>query len=299
MRFSVLAGAALIAGTCTSCTTPEPPDPTKLVAVADVMNSVFCGLGLFVNKAKDLAKQQGSADYPLYAKLTLGLKVINSNSIGISAGQSSDSGGGSGRSGGGSGSSGGSRSGGGSVARTSVVAGATPAIVPSFGLSSTSGWTVDTVTELNFQLNKVNPAVCLSANVAPTNGDDSPSDFGLSNWLAHTLAVYAAANGSISGGYQDYDSTFNYDATFAVDTKAGGKLGYQLSIIPLSANADTSQNNVQKLSLVISNKALSSGGGGGGGGGGGSRSRDMLPTPFSKSGGEPVPLSEIKPVPYF
>jgi hypothetical protein len=310
MRFSVLTGAGFIAATCASCTTPAtPPDPTKLVAVADVLNSVFCGLGLFVQQSKDLAKKQGSADYPLYAKLTLGLKVINSTSIGINAGDYSSGGGdggGSGRGGassgggrgGGSGSGGGSR-GGGSVARTSVIGGATPAVLPSFGLSNSSGWTVDTLTELNFQLNKVNSQVCASANVATHNGDESAPDFGLSQWLAHTLVVYAAANGAI-GGYQDYDSVFNYDATFAVDTKAGGRLGYQLAIIPLSANADTSQNNVQQLKLVISNKPISGGGGGNAGGGGGPRTREFSPAPYlNQRGGEAVPLSEVKPVPYF
>src|SRR5262249_31921485 len=81
------------------CGMRAPPDPTQLIAVADVMNSIFCGISLASDRAH--SKQ---VSLPRYAALTLHLKIINSTSIGISLGGGSSSGGGGGSSGGGKGS---------------------------------------------------------------------------------------------------------------------------------------------------------------------------------------------------
>jgi hypothetical protein len=244
-RFLAGAFVSFAASLQVGCGARIAPDTAELVAAADVINSVFCGLAI----AKQNAQRLGM-ELPHYVKFTLELKVISADSVGIDIGNKSTGGGGGG--GGGSGRSGGS------TAKTSVIASqgslALP-LVPSLSLANNQGWTVDTTLDLLFQLDNIKPAFCSAAQIGPYLSKAGPASNALSIWIGNTVTTAAATNGGfIDPKSSEVTRTFVYDATFSVTKSAGGSVGFPLSIIPvtITPSASTSRNDVQHLSMVLS-----------------------------------------------
>lgn len=245
-RFLAGAFVCFAASLQVGCGARIAPDTAELVAAADVINSVFCGLAI----AKQNAQRLGM-ELPHYVKFTLELKVISADSVGIDVGNKST-----GSSGSGSGGSGSGRSG--STAKTSVVASqgslALP-FVPSLSLANNQGWTVDTTLDLLFQLDNIKPAFCSAAQIGPYLSKAGPASNALSIWIGNTVTTAAATNGGfIDPKSAEVTRTFVYDATFSVTKSAGGSVGFPLTIIPvtITPSASTSRNDVQHLSMVLS-----------------------------------------------
>lgn len=235
----------------TGCVGQLPPDTSELVAAADVINSVFCGLRIAQDRAQAL-----NIHLPKYVKLTLELKVVSADSVGISAG--------------GGGSSG-------STAKTSVVS-AKPTITlpfaPSVSLGDTQGWTVDTTVDVVFQMDSLlNPQFCVTAQVASPNPylqRAGGAANGLSIWLGNTLTTAAAA--SIVKQELITTKTFVYDAMFSVSKSASGSIGFPLAIIPITPSASASRNDVQRLAMVLTTDQQLA------------KSSKLIPSPGSGSG---------------
>jgi hypothetical protein len=241
-RFLAGAFVCIAASLQVGCGARIAPDTAELVAAADVINSVFCGLAI----AKQNAQRLGM-ELPRYVKFTLELKVISADSVGIDVGNKSTGGGG-----------GGSGKSGGATAKTSVVAsqgGLSLPFVPSLSLANNQGWTVDTTLDLLFQLDNIKPAFCSAAQIGPYLAKAGPVSNALSIWIGNTVTTAAATNGGfIDPKSAEVTRTFVYDATFSVTKSAGGSVGFPLSIIPvtITPSASTSRNDVQHLSMVLS-----------------------------------------------
>jgi hypothetical protein len=292
-RFLAGAFVSIAASLQVGCSARVAPDTAELVAAADVINSVFCGLAI----AKQNAQRLGM-ELPLYVKFTLELKVISADSVGIDIGSKS-SGGGSG------GSSGSGKSG--STAKTSVVASqgslALP-FVPSLSLADNQGWTVDTTLDLLFKLDNIKPAFCSAAQINPYLGKAGAASNALSIWIGNTVTTAAATNGGfIDPKSAEVTRTFVYDATFSVTKSASGSVGFPLTIVPvtITPSASSSRNDVQHLSMVLSSDQATA------------KSSRLVPTTTTGRNKESllvaVPAvrdfsaihraSELSPVPYF
>lgn len=138
-------GFQMLAG----CSTLPVPEAAGVVLVADIINSVKCGL------AQALQSEAGRRRLPgTIATVELQLKLVDTRSFGAS-----------------------------SPSRGPFIfAWQGPLVLPSLSASSEQSWTVDTTINLTYRLDAPNVAVC------GADGIDTKDQFGFARWLADVIS---------------------------------------------------------------------------------------------------------------
>jgi hypothetical protein len=164
-------GVLLALGGCVL--TPPAPNPNELVSVAEVINSVKCGL------AQAMQSEAGRRRLPgTIANVELGLKIVDSRSLGASTPSSI-----------------------GPV----IFAWFGPTILPAVAGSNTQSFTVDTTINLTYRLDAPNVTLCSAAGV------DAGDRLGFARWLADVIAGLSKVSLEGPKGSLDrltYDATF-------------------------------------------------------------------------------------------
>lgn len=167
--YAFAASAAALAG---GCALPAP-EPSATVHVADIINSVKCGL------AEALQSEAGRRRLPgTIASVELELKVADTRSASANSP---------------------------SLTGPLVLAWTGPLVLPSLNASSGQSFTVDTVINLTYRLDAPNVAVCAAAGV------DRSDRFGFARWLADVIAGLSKVSTQGPRGSLDkltYDATF-------------------------------------------------------------------------------------------
>ena len=165
-----LALGSMLALTGCALTAPSPGD---VVAVADIINSVKCGL------AQALQSEAGQRRLPgTIATVELELKVVDTRSFGAS-----------------------------SPSRIGPVIFAWygPTVLPALSASNQQSFTVDTIINLTYRLDGPNVTVCTAAGV------DTSDRFGFARWLGDVIAGLSKVSLQGPKGSLDrltYDATF-------------------------------------------------------------------------------------------
>jgi len=154
------------------CSTLKPPEPAGVVQVADIINSVKCGL------AEALQSEAGRRRLPgTIATVELQLKIVDTRSFGAS-----------------------------SPSRGPFVfAWQGPLVLPALSGSSEQSWAVDTTINLTYRLDAPNVTVCR------VEGVDRHDRFGFARWLADIIAGLSRVSLEGPRGSLDrltYDATF-------------------------------------------------------------------------------------------
>jgi hypothetical protein len=214
-----------------------PPAPQETVPVADIINSIICGVSASV--AEEKAEQALDPSRPILlsgqtATVFLDLKTVDTTNLSIGVG--------------GPGSPSGTTSGSAKSQSSVVSYKGLGGWIPSLTASDATTWTVDSQINLPFQLDGFNSAACAAANL-----DLQPDRYGFSKWLSDTLVSTSRVTniGSVT------DRKLIYDSNFGVTTGGGGGISGVLSFIPVSANASLSRNDVQHLKVTLAKQAAS------------------------------------------
>ncbi|HXF55196.1 MAG TPA: trypco2 family protein [Hyphomicrobiaceae bacterium] len=154
------------------CSTLKAPEPGGVVQVADIINSVKCGL------AEALQSEAGRRRLPgTIATVELQLKIVDTRSFGAS-----------------------------SPSRGPFVfAWQGPLVLPALSGSSEQSWAVDTTINLTYRLDAPNVTVCRA------DGVDRRDRFGFARWLADIIAGLSRVSLEGPRGSLDrltYDATF-------------------------------------------------------------------------------------------
>ena len=166
---SMLALAGLVASGC-ALTAPEPGGT---VHVADIINSVKCGL------AEALQSEAGRRRLPgTIAQVELQLKVVDARSLGVNSP---------------------------STATPLVLGWFGPAVLPTLSGSNQQSFTVDTIIDLSYRLDAPNITACTAAGV------DREDKFGFARWLGDIIAGLSKVSANGPKGSLDrlvYDANF-------------------------------------------------------------------------------------------
>lgn len=166
-------GPSIVLALCGCATMPSAPNPSELVSVAEVINSVKCGL------AQAMQSEAGRRRLPgTIANVELGLKIVDSRSLGASTPSSI-----------------------GPV----IFAWYGPTILPAVAGSNAQSFTVDTTINLTYRLDGPNVHVCNAAGV------DARDRLGFARWLGDVVGGLSKVSLDGPRGSLDrlvYDATF-------------------------------------------------------------------------------------------
>ena len=194
-----------------ACALPAP-EPGATVHVADIINSVKCGL------ADAMQSDAGRRRLPgTIAAVELQLKVVDTRTLGVSS----------------------------PTATTGLVilSWLGPTVLPTLSASNQQSFTVDTTIDLTYKLDAPNVTVCAAPGV---NLQDR---FGFARWLGDIVAGLSKVSPNGPKGTLD---KLTYDATFAVTRAGSVGGSVQVVFLSAGANADRNRADTQHLRIVIS-----------------------------------------------
>lgn len=206
----VLVGAGLLLG-LSGCAL-RAPEPSETVHVADIINSVKCGL------AQALQSDAGRRRLPgTVASVELGLKVASTRTLSASSPSVSATG-------------------------LVVLSWFGPTVLPSLSGSNAQSFVVDTTINLTYRLDAPNVTVCSAVGV------DTQDRFGFARWLGDIIAGLSQVSRQGPRGTLD---KLTYDATFAVTNEGtlGGTV--KVVFVDAGASVARSRTDAQHLKIVI------------------------------------------------
>lgn len=202
-----------------ACALPAP-EPGATVHVADIINSVKCGL------ADAMQSEAGRRRLPgTIANVELQLKVVDTRSFGASSPSATTTG-------------------------LLILGWLGPTVIPTLSATSQQSFTVDTTINLSYRLDAPNVSVCAAPGV------DLQDKFGFARWLGDIVSGLSKVSPNGPRGTLD---KLTYDATFAVtrDGSLGGSV--RVVFIDAGANVARGRADTQHLRIVISGpKAVAS-----------------------------------------
>ena len=162
---------ALAVGVLSGCALTAP-EPGGTIHVADIINSVKCGLAEALNSEAGRRRLPGTI-----AQVELQLKVVDTRSFGAS-----------------------------SPSAPTIFAWFGPAILPTLSGTNQQAFTVDTIIDLTYRLDAPNVSVCSTAGI------DTQDKFGFARWLGDILSGLSKVSPQGPKGSLDrivYDAAFS------------------------------------------------------------------------------------------
>lgn len=196
-----LTGALLLAVAALAGCAQRAPEPADTVHVADIINSVKCGLAQALVSDAGHRRLAGTV-----ASVQLGLKVADTRSAGFNSP---------------------------SVTGPVVVAWLGPLVLPTLNASVSEYATIDTTIDLTYRLDAPNVSVCNAPGVNPQD------KLGFARWLGDVIAGLAKVTPQGPKGTLDrltYDATFGVTR----DGSAGGSVNVVFLSASLTAGASRS-----------------------------------------------------------
>jgi hypothetical protein len=209
-------GALAAIGALVSGCALTAPMPGGTVHVADIINSVKCGL------ADALVSEAGRRRLPgTIAQVELQLKVVDARNLGVNSP---------------------------STATPLVLAWFGPSIIPTLSASNQQSFTVDTMINLTYRLDAPNISACNAAGV------DRQDRFGFARWLGDIVAGLSKVSATGPRGSLDrltYDANFAVTRAASV----GGSINVVLLSASASADRARADTQRLKIVITNANAA--------------------------------------------